>query len=110
MLFSHGIPGAALYILFSVSLAIRTLASKDPTSTWLHVVTAMVLVLMWFYELLTPPTFIVMLAGAAALRHTALMRASRSDRPARPTNDAGVDGDPPVVWDRERTLAEVITS
>ena len=49
VLFSHGIPGAALYVLFSVSLAVRTLASKDPTSTWLHVGTALVPVLMWFY-------------------------------------------------------------
>ena len=68
VLFSHGIPGALLYVAFSLSLAFRTLSAKDPTSTWLHVVTALVPLLMWFYELLTPPTFIVMIAGAIALR------------------------------------------
>lgn len=68
VLFSHGIPGVILYVGFSLSLAFRTLRAKDPTSTWLHVVTALVPVLMWFYELLTPPTFIVMIAGAVALR------------------------------------------
>jgi len=68
VLFSHGIPGALLYVAFSLSLAYRTLRDKDASATWLHVVTAIVPVLMWFYELLTPPIFIVMMAGAIALR------------------------------------------
>lgn len=68
VLFSHGIPGALLFVAFAVSLAWRTTVYRDPVSTWLHVVVALVPLLMWFYELLAPPLFIWMLAGAAALR------------------------------------------
>ena len=85
VLFSHGIPGVVLYVAFSLSLALRTLGGRDPTSTWLHVVTALVPLLMWFYELLTPPTFIIMIAGATALRQ--LSAESSNSIPQGPVTD-----------------------
>jgi len=90
VLFSHGIPGALLYVGFSLSLAFRTLRDKDATATWLHVVTAIVPILMWFYELLTPPTFIIMMAGAIALR-------PREPAQASPIARASQLGPEPVV-------------
>jgi len=83
VLFSHGIPGAVLYVAFSLSLAYQTLRDRDATASWLHVVTAIVPILMWFYELLTPPTFIIMMAGAVALRPRASQQPDPSAQPPR---------------------------
>lgn len=101
VLFSHGIPGVLLYIAFALSLARRTLRDRDVTSTWLHVATALVPLLMWFYELLTPPTFIVMLAGATPLRTEIGARPARSHQPDA-IHQASIVPDSPL------TLAKVL--
>ncbi len=68
VLYSHGIPGALLYVSFSLGLAWRTLKGQDRVGVWIHVTTALVPILMWFYELINQPIFLVFVAGAIALR------------------------------------------
>ncbi|MCB0991671.1 MAG: O-antigen ligase family protein [Acidimicrobiales bacterium] len=68
VLYSHGIPGAVIYVMFSIGLAWRTLKNQDRVGVWIHVTTALVPMLMWYYELINQPIFLVFIAGAIALR------------------------------------------
>lgn len=68
VLYSHGIPAAVLFVVFALSLFRHTFRRRDPVGTWLHVAVALVPFMMWFYEMLAPPLFVVMIAAATALR------------------------------------------
>lgn len=68
VLYSHGIPGAILFVAFSLSLAFRTVRAQDRVGVWLHVTIALVPVLMLFYDVLNQPIFVIMLAAGLALR------------------------------------------
>lgn len=68
VLFSHGLPGAALFVAFALVLGAKTLREQDRAGIWLHVSVALVPILMWFYEMLNQPIFIIMLAAGTALR------------------------------------------
>jgi len=68
VLYSHGIPGALLFVAFSLSIARRSLQGQDRAGVWLHVTVALVPVMMWFYDILNQPIFVIMLAAGTALR------------------------------------------
>ena len=68
VLFSHGLPGAFLFVAAVGSLVLRTAFTRRDSGVWLHVVVALVLVEMWFYSLLPSPLIIVMAVAGASLR------------------------------------------
>ncbi len=68
VLYSHGIPAAVFFVLFILSMCRQTIRRTGPTDTWLHVAVALVPMMMWFYEMLAPPLFLVLFAAATALR------------------------------------------
>lgn len=70
VLYSHGLPGTVLYIMFAFGLAWRTLRNQDDVGVWIHVTPALVPMLMWYYDLINQPIFLVYVAGALALRGT----------------------------------------
>jgi O-antigen ligase len=68
VLYSHGIPGAIAFVGYALHLAVTTLRRQDRAGIWLHVTVALVPILMWFYELINQPIFLMFIAGALALR------------------------------------------
>lgn len=68
VLFSQGIPGAALYVGFLGMMAVRTARDLTPERLWLHVTFGMLLVQMWFYNMLPAPLHIGFIVLAALLR------------------------------------------
>lgn len=81
-LYSQGVPGLLLF-LAAVSATVwrtGTRCRDDSVGTWMHIVTFMVLVEMWFYEFLPAQWFIIVVAMALALREPA-KSASRPPKP-----------------------------
>lgn len=68
VLFSHGIPGAALFMGFWVWALWRTRKALTPPSFWGHVTVVIALFQLPFYGLLPAELYTVMLALAMALR------------------------------------------
>jgi len=91
VLYSHGIPAALAFVAFMFSLLKHTFRRRDSVGTWLHVCVALVPIMMWFYEMLAPPLFVIMIAAAASLRDPAWSR-------------------PPPVYVNDGTLRSVLAS
>lgn len=68
VLFSHGIPGAALFVGFYLWAVWRTRRALTPPSFWAHVTVVIGLVQLPFYGMLPAQLYTVMLAIAMALR------------------------------------------
>jgi hypothetical protein len=68
VLFSHGIPGALLFVSFFAYACWRTRKVKSPMALWCHVVVVLALVQMPFYGLLPSQLNIIMIAIAIASR------------------------------------------
>ncbi len=68
MLFSHGIPGAAIFVGLLGSLALRTSRPRQRHMLWLHGVVVAGLVMMPFYELLPMPMFVIAACAGIVLR------------------------------------------
>jgi hypothetical protein len=68
VLFSHGIPGALLFVSFFVYACWRTRKARSPMALWCHVVILIALVQMPFYGLLPSQLNIIMIAIALAAR------------------------------------------
>ncbi len=68
VLFSHGVPGAVLFVTFILMMAFRTAQAQDRVGVWLHVTIVLVPVLMFFYDILNQPIFVIMIAAGLALR------------------------------------------
>jgi polysaccharide biosynthesis protein PslJ len=71
VLFSHGIPGAALFVAFFVCACWRTRRARSSLALWCHVVVVLALVQMPFYGLLPSQLNIIMIAIAIASREAA---------------------------------------
>jgi hypothetical protein len=70
VLFSHGFPGAVLFVGWLVILAWRTRRAISTPTLWLHVVCVMSLLECFYYGMLSSGLILLMIAGAAALRET----------------------------------------
>ena len=68
VLFSQGIPGVVLYVGFLGMMAVRTARDLTPERLWLHVTFSLLLVQMWFYNMLPAPLHIGFIVLAALLR------------------------------------------
>jgi polysaccharide biosynthesis protein PslJ len=68
VLFSHGIPGLALYVAAMVSLSVKTMRPKNTSDVWFHVAIASTLASMWFYELFSAALLVVFVAAGILLR------------------------------------------
>ena len=68
VLFSHGIPGALLFVSFFAYACFRTRKVKSPMALWCHVVVVLALVQMPFYGLLPSQLNIIMIAIDIASR------------------------------------------
>ncbi len=68
VLFSHGIPGALLFVSFFAYACWRTRKARSPIALWCHVVVVLALVQMPFYGLLPSQLNIIMIAIALASR------------------------------------------
>ncbi len=68
VLFSHGIPGALLFVSFFACACWRTRRARSPMALWCHVVVVLALVQMPFYGLLPSQLNIIMIAIAIASR------------------------------------------
>ena len=68
VLFSHGIPGALLFVSFFAYACWRTRRARSATALWCHVVVLLALVQMPFYGLLPSQLAIIMIAIAIASR------------------------------------------
>ncbi len=79
VLFSQGIPGAILYVGFLVMMTIRTARDLTPGRLWLHVTFGMLLIQMWFYNMLPAPLHIGFIVLAVLLRPD---RSSKENGPA----------------------------
>lgn len=71
VLFSHGVPGAALFIGWFTYAFWRTRRAASSTALWCHVVVLLALVQMPFYGWLPPQLHIVLVAIAVAFRESA---------------------------------------
>jgi O-antigen ligase len=76
VLFSHGIPGAVLFVGAMWSLVWRTARPRDTRLLWVHGTVVAGLVMLPFYDLLPVPIFTVMAAAAVVLRDGSLERAT----------------------------------
>ncbi len=81
VLYSHGIPAAIFFVLFILSLLKRTFRRRNKVDIWLHVSVALIPLMMWFYEMLAPPLFIVFLAAATSLRSNPDENSDNDDGP-----------------------------
>ena len=68
VLFSHGIPGALLFVSFFAYACWRTRKARSSIALWCHVVVVLALVQMPFYGLLPSQLNIIMIAIALASR------------------------------------------
>ena len=68
VLFSHGIPGAFLFVAFFVAACWRTRRASSTAALWCHVVVLLAIVQMPFYGLLSSQLHVIMLAIALASR------------------------------------------
>lgn len=68
VLFSHGIPGALLFVSFFAFACWRSGRARTPAALWCHVVVLLALVQMPFYGLLSAQLHVVMIAIALAAR------------------------------------------
>ena len=68
VLFSHGIPGALLFVSFFAYACWRTRRARSSIALWCHVVVVLALVQMPFYGLLPSQLVIIMVAIAVASR------------------------------------------
>lgn len=68
VLFSQGIPGLVMYVGFLVMMTIRTAKDLTPDRLWLHVTFAMLLLQMWFYNMLPAPLHIGFIVLGVLLR------------------------------------------
>lgn len=68
VLFSHGFPGAALFLGWVSFATWRTRRAVTTSGLWLHVVCVMMLLECFYYGMLTSGLVIFMIAAAAALR------------------------------------------
>ncbi|MGH9040191.1 MAG: O-antigen ligase family protein [Acidimicrobiia bacterium] len=68
VLFSHGVPGALLFVSFFAYACWRTRRARSPMALWCHVVVVLALVQMPFYGLLPSQLNIIMVAIALASR------------------------------------------
>jgi hypothetical protein len=71
VLFSHGFPGAALFVGFFVYVFVRTWRPRTSLGFWCHVTVLIGLVQMPVYGLLPVQIHILMVAAALALRDAA---------------------------------------
>lgn len=69
VLFSHGIPGLALFVLWWLYAFFQTGGRLDVPEIWYHTVLLIVIVQSAYYELLPMQIHIAMMAAALALRH-----------------------------------------
>ncbi len=68
VLYSHGIPGAALFVAFFMVVAWRSRRARDPIAFCSHVVILIGLVQMPYYGMIPAGIHILMVAAALALR------------------------------------------
>ena len=68
MLFSHGIPGAALFVWWFLYQFWRFRASAPPVTFWCHVLILMALVQLPFYGWLPAPLIVITMGIALAAR------------------------------------------
>jgi len=83
VLFSHGIPGAALFVGFLVWAVWRTRGALTPTGFWSHVTVVIALVQLPFYGMLPDQLHTVMLAVAMAIREEEALARRRAPVPRR---------------------------
>lgn len=70
VMFSHGIPGAALFMGWLVLAFVRTLRERDPAGLACNTVLLVTLVESLYYGIMTAGLMVAMLAAAVALRRT----------------------------------------
>lgn len=70
VLFSHGFPGAALFVGWFWVMVWRTRKPMSTSGLWLHVVCVMALLECFYYGMLSSGLILVMIAAAAALRES----------------------------------------
>lgn len=68
VLFSQGIPGVVMYVGFLAMMTVRTAKDLTPDRLWLHVTFAMLLLQMWFYNMLPAPLHIAFIVLGVLLR------------------------------------------
>lgn len=84
VLFSHGFPGAALFMGWLVWAYIRSIRERDPTGLALNAVLLVVVVESLYYGIMTAGLAIAMIAAALAMRPPL-----RADAAAQPTRESG---------------------
>jgi polysaccharide biosynthesis protein PslJ len=68
LLVSYGIPGTLLYLAWYATVLVRTRRPGDPMLTWMRTTLVISLVQLPYYEHLPVPLFVIVTAGALALR------------------------------------------
>ncbi|MEO6200348.1 MAG: O-antigen ligase family protein [Cryobacterium sp.] len=83
VLFSHGFPGAALFMGWLVWAYIRSIRDRDPTGLALNAVLLVVVVESLYYGIMTAGLAIAMIAAALAMRPPARTSANADGGPTR---------------------------
>ncbi len=68
VLYSQGVPGLIMFVSFLGMMAVRTAKDLTPERLWLHVTFSLLLLQMFFYNMLPAPLHIGFIALAALLR------------------------------------------
>lgn len=83
VLFSHGFPGAALFMGWLVWAYIRSIRERDPASLALNAVLLVVVVESLYYGIMTAGLAIAMIAAALAMRPTTRNFGNAAGKPTR---------------------------
>lgn len=83
VLFSHGFPGAALFMGWLVWAYIRSIRERDPASLALNAVLLVVVVESLYYGIMTAGLAIAMIAAALAMRPTMKNFGNAAGKPTR---------------------------
>ncbi len=94
VLFSHGIPGAALFVGFYVWAVWRTRRALTPPWFWAHVTVVIGLLQLPIYGMLPAQLSTVMLAAAMALREEEALARRRAPARGRSTAPSTVETQP----------------